>query len=227
MLNQGKLTKLEIKGYKDSKYSEPVSGARGVFKLQLNPKDYSVETTAPPMEKKTEKLANGTEIDKIVIAGKKSLSIEFYLDSTGVISGCDSVIKAVADLKWLCVEYQGEIHDSFFLQVIWNALVFNCKCNSLNVNYLVFKPDGEPVRAKVTASFQEFVDVTIQTLKNNTSSPDLSHLRTIKAGDTLPMLCKEIYGDPKYYLQVAKANRIVNFRSIKPGSQVLFPRLKK
>jgi nucleoid-associated protein YgaU len=53
------------------------------------------------------------------------------------------------------------------------------------------------------------------------------HLRLIKAGDNLPALCFEIYGDPGYYLQVARANNIDNFRNLIPGTKVFFPPLEK
>ena len=58
-------------------------------------------------------------------------------------------------------------------------------------------------------------------------SPDLTHLRVIKAGDKLPVLCNEIYGDPRLYLRVAQANGIDDFRNILPGMRIFFPPLEK
>jgi len=58
-------------------------------------------------------------------------------------------------------------------------------------------------------------------------SPDLTHVRLIKAGDNLPSLCSQIYGDPSYYLAVARANQIDNFRELVPGTNVFFPPLEK
>lgn len=45
-------------------------------------------------------------------------------------------------------------------------------------------------------------------------SQDMSHLVTVRAGDTLPLLCKRIYSDPAYYMEVARVNRLVNFRNV-------------
>lgn len=227
MADQGTLEKLTLKGYEDEEFKTPVSGDRGTFKLQINPTDYTLKMDAPPSQKINETLASGQTIEKTLLAEMRNITLKFHLDSTGVVPGITSVITAVTDLKWLCVEYQGKVHDSFFLQIIWNSLVFNCKCQSLSVNYLLFKPSGEPIRAIVTANFKEFVSAKTKSLKSNTSSPDMTHIRTMKSGDSLPALCQEIYGNPKHYLQVAKANGIVNFRNISPGRQVLFPRLEK
>ena len=40
-------------------------------------------------------------------------------------------------------------------------------------------------------------------------------------------MCFKIYGDPRYYLDVARANRIDNFRKLTPGTRIFFPPLKK
>jgi hypothetical protein len=54
------------------------------------------------------------------------------------------------------------------------------------------------------------------------SSPDLTHTRTTIAGDTLPLMTNKIYGTPKYYIEVAKKNKIFNFRKLKDGVPILF-----
>jgi nucleoid-associated protein YgaU len=41
------------------------------------------------------------------------------------------------------------------------------------------------------------------------------------------LMCYRIYGDPKYYLQVAEANGISNFRKLIPGTDITFPPLHK
>ena len=63
--------------------------------------------------------------------------------------------------------------------------------------------------------------------KENKTSPDLSHSRIVKSGDTLPLLSKEIYGSAVHYLRVAQANGLDNFRSLTPGQQIVFPPLEK
>jgi hypothetical protein len=36
-----------------------------------------------------------------------------------------------------------------------------------------------------------------------------------------------IYKNDRYYLEVAKANRLNNFRKLKQGQQILFPPIEK
>ncbi len=57
------------------------------------------------------------------------------------------------------------------------------------------------------------------------SSPDLTHVRTVQAGDTLPLLCTSIYGSARHYLLVARHNGLDDFRQLQPGQQLQFPPL--
>ena len=57
----------------------------------------------------------------------------------------------------------------------------------------------------------------------NLQSPDLTHRRVVKEGDTLPLLCREIYGAPAYYLRVAQVNGLDDFRILTPGQELFFP----
>ena len=65
-----------------------------------------------------------------------------------------------------------------------------------------------------------------EALRANRSSPDLSHIIEVKAGDNLPMLCYQVYKDSAYYLDVARVNGITNFRDIRPGTKLHFPPLR-
>uniref|UniRef100_UPI004048979C LysM peptidoglycan-binding domain-containing protein n=1 Tax=Roseivirga sp. TaxID=1964215 RepID=UPI004048979C len=52
---------------------------------------------------------------------------------------------------------------------------------------------------------------------------NLPYVHVVQAGDTLPDLCNLIYSSPSYYVQVAKYNGLNKFRSLKPGTQLIFP----
>jgi nucleoid-associated protein YgaU len=45
----------------------------------------------------------------------------------------------------------------------------------------------------------------------------------VVAGDTLPALCGKIYGQPGLYPLVARHNQLRHFRSLEPGTQLVFP----
>jgi nucleoid-associated protein YgaU len=82
---------------------------------------------------------------------------------------------------------------------------------------------GLPIRAKITASFVERTLSGLGALLSMLSSPDLTHKVVVKKGDTLPLLTYNIYNNQTYYLQVAKVNRIKNFRKLNAGAQIVLP----
>ena len=226
-MSKGKLTKMVIVGFKDPKFKTKVgSKTASAFTMQVNPETYSFVFKSLCNE--PEVLANNKQKDKSNIPDAKKLDLEFHLDSTGVIPGCDDVPKALEKFHKLCSEVNGEIHTTNYLKIYWGkGLAFPCKLETVTVDYLLFNPNGVPVRVKLNASFKEFIDPETDAAATNKNSPDMSHVKMVRAGDTLPHLCYQIYGDSKYYLQVAEINGIINFRNLTAGQRLLFPRLEK
>ena len=97
----------------------------------------------------------------------------------------------------------------------------------MSISYNLFKPDGAPLRAKLSASFSQYLTQEESNKIANKNSPDLTHVRTIREGDRLAMICEEIYGDPSYYLQVARLNGLTNISQLTPGTQISFPPISK
>jgi nucleoid-associated protein YgaU len=97
----------------------------------------------------------------------------------------------------------------------------------MNINFKLFRPDGTPIRASVKAKFTSTVENELRVRKQADKSPDITHVKIVRAGDTLPLLCYQVYEDPSYYIQVAKANNLSNFRKLEQGTQLFFPPIAK
>jgi nucleoid-associated protein YgaU len=94
---------------------------------------------------------------------------------------------------------------------------------SAEVTYVMFEPDGHPLRAKVKATFSENIEDTLRVAEERKSSPDLTHVHTVKAGEHLSLLAHRYYGDPSRYFQVAQYNGLTNYRRLVPGQRLEFP----
>lgn len=221
----GELQKMMIESYSDERFST----LEGSFTAILNPENYSQRFQI----KYTEEQSPGTsgmqlKFDKIE---PRTMEFEFILDQTGALPGTSKTERGVEDqieeFKALTLGYDGNIHRTRYLKLIWGTLLFKCCLENLDVTYKMFKPDGSPVRATLKAGFKEFMEDERRVAEENAQSPDLTHLRIIKEGDTLPMLSNQIYGDIKYYMHVAERNGLVNFRNMEPGSKIIFPPIDK
>ncbi len=199
------------------------------FKAHVNPESY----TKSVYIKYSGKQAPGTSsaANNYNHTEPRSLSFDFLLDRTGALGnislGDSGVTVDIIHFKKLTLDYEGKIHRPRYLKLIWGTLLFDCQLQKLDVEYKMFSPQGLPLRAVLKTKFIEFTESTKRNAIENRSSPDLTHVRTVKEGDTLPLLTHRIYGDSKYYLEVAKINGLTNFRRLEPGTEIVFPPIEK
>ncbi len=78
------------------------------------------------------------------------------------------------------------------------------------------------MRAKLTATFLNYVAKEERLARERRNSPDLTHYRTVKQGDRLDLMSFAIYNDPKYLLQVGMVNALSSIRNVKPGIELYF-----
>lgn len=219
------VSKMKIFSYPDANRKT----ADGSMEVLVNPESYSQKITV----KFSEKQAPGTtgKLPKFSKMEPQKLDFELLFDSTGVINGVrdeqNGVEKELSSFKKLVLEYKGDKHRPRFLSIYWGTLKFDCCLESLDITYKLFQSDGLPLRALAKAGFIGSMDDTKRVAVENASSPDLTHVRTVMEGDTLPLMAFRIYGDPKYYIEVANANGLDNFRDLKTGMQIIFPPIEK
>ena len=160
--------------------------------------------------------------------GPDSLSFSLVLDGTGVVPDAKrrDVKTQLSELSKVVHQYVGQRHEPSQVRVLWGTVIFFGRMTTMSTQYTLFKPSGDPLRAKVKLAFTGFMSKKEMELVSNRSSPDLSHGVVVKEGDTLPLLCNAIYGDPRYYVDVARVNNLSDFRKLTPGSQLHFPPLE-
>ncbi len=219
----GMLEKLRIEAYKEADYNQ--GSYIGQFDAYLNPHEL---TLAYEMEYDSAQ-GSGTTSSRMEFKKVKpgDLSLAFFLDGTGA-NGVTIDVQDQIEQFQAVTGYNGEIHRPNYLKVAWGTLtVKRCVLKSASIVYKLFKPEGIPLRAVITANFTDNSDDATRVAIAGDSSPDLTHVRMVKVGDNLPSLCNKIYGDPDYYLAVARANRIDSFRDLTTGTKILFPPLEK
>lgn len=215
------LVKMLIQSYEDSTFSTKGAGKYTVF---LNPESFT--HTFEVAYDKTETLGQSGSTAKFKAIGDEEVSFDLMFDGTGVIPG--KVIDVDAEVKKLrsvTLDYQGKLHSPYYLQLSWGTLLFNCHLTKFDVSYTLFRPDGSPLRAKVSLTFVGFTDTATKAKQADNQSSDLTHHHYVQAGDTLPLLCYRIYGHSRYYLAVAAHNQLINFRRLEPGKLLQFPPL--
>ncbi len=231
-MSNGQLQKLVIKAYTDPEFRNEASDG-ALYTTAVNPETYSMTLKTEYNEQSGQ--GNSSATPKFVRTIPEELELDFLFDRTGVFQNNDSagsdngngIEEDIENFKKTVFRYNGEIHKPNYLKVSWGTLLFQCVLLELNIEYKLFRPDGKPLRAVGKAKFKSLIDEEKRAAEENNSSPDLTHIRTVYDGDTLPLMTHKIYGDSKYYLEVAKVNNLTNFRKLKVGDRLYFPPIDK
>lgn len=224
--NLFKLERLKIKAYSDR--------ARGsadlvdTFEAMFNPESFS-QTFGLSYQTRQGINTSGRAAN-YVLSEPASLSLKLILDGTGVneigiisLFRTETVSDRIKKFLELTADMNGSTHQPNFLLVEWGDLNFSCRLSTVEINYTTFDRSGKPLRAELSLSLTADETDQLRNARERKSSPDLTHYRIVKNGDTLPLLTKEIYGSAEHYLRVAQVNLLSDFRNLKPGQKILFP----
>ncbi|MEL6678946.1 MAG: peptidoglycan-binding protein [Pseudomonadota bacterium] len=208
------------------------SGPGNVFKVTINPADYKhtygVSYTGQQKDRK-QPMGKSAVVAKFSAVNQEKVDFSVTLDGTGVVPGVkQSVADQVKAIRDIAYTYSGKEHEPNVVKLTWGRGLnaFFGRLTSMTVDYTLFHPAGQALRAKVTMSFVAFATQMEEALKAQRSSPDMTHVVEVKAGDTLPLLCQRIYRDASQYMHVATVNGLDGFRSLTPGTVLRFPPIR-
>lgn len=222
------LKKLEIVAYKDKEFSQKTGNS---FEMMVNPASYNETKT---IDYDRGKCPHGKGAPAFNSYKGGNIKIEFILDNTGSFVNWMSyqatakkqpLAGIIKNLEKTVYSLLGEKHEPPFLRIAWGDLNFEGRLEEMTSDYQLFNSEGAPLRVKITLNILKYVSPVKQELMDNRNSPDLSHLVTIKDGDTLPALCRRIYENEIYCTEVARINGLTGFRHLEPGMRLLFPPL--
>jgi Contractile injection system tube protein len=229
--NLFKLAKLTITAYR-----KPARGdgekIGSPIKVQYNPQSLSFKHESVFQGKQG--IATTSAQARFSYSRSRTLNVALVFDGTQVgymgvelLGHVPTVGERVKEFLQTCYQVQSEIHEPAYLKLTWDKGVlgpsFDCRLESVDIQYTAFNRDGSPLRAELKAVFLEDLDPKKKASADRLSSPDLTHRRLVQAGDTLPLLCREIYGSPAPYLRVAQVNGLDDFRLLEPGRTLWFP----
>lgn len=205
------------------------AGSNGsTYKLLINPAEFSHEYSICYNTKRT--LGQTSNPVRFSAVNPDKISFSIVFDGTGVVPPQTGTPVEVADqieaLNAVVYNYDSEYHEPNRVQILWGTLSFDGRLQSMSVNYTLFRSSGAPLRARAELSFLGSVKTDEALLAANRSSPDLSHSVLVVEGDTLPLLCQRVYGDSRYYPEVAAFNGLREFRRLQPGARLHFPPLR-
>lgn len=231
MAASGKHGKMLILAFSDSKKAESggVAEADDSFEALINPETYTLEYKLKFSESGQGHGTSGKQL-KYEYTEPADMTFEFLFDNTGIIDGepRDSIADDIKRFREVVIDYKGDSHEPRHFKLVWGEnSIFKGRVTDVAITYKLFNSDGTPIRAVAKVQFKSSIEDEKRAAKEDKKSPDLTQVRKVKLGDTLPLLCFNIYGDPRYYVAVAGVNGLDNFRQLAPGTSLRFPPIAK
>jgi hypothetical protein len=151
----------------------------------------------------------------------RSLDMELFFDTYEQQRDVRQETQKVVSL----LDIDPTLHAPPVLLVSWASLQFRCVLVKASQKFVLFLPDGRPVRARISVSFNEFIDATqeAEAIKRQTSN--FSKVHVVVAGETLSAIAAGYYDDPTNWRPIAIENGIDDPRFLAAGLSLLIPPL--
>lgn len=206
----------------------PASGGTGGVNVgssitfQFNPKEYTIQRSAniPKQPSPSDK----SPLPQYTGPEPRSLSFEAFFDES---EKQNSIAKQVDFLLGCCLATPKSRADRKpALPVVsfqWGSSPpFEGIVKSVNAKYTLFTSEGLPIRAACTVTIEEYTKSPKG--QNPTSGgPAARRSHRVVAGDSLPSIAYEEYGDPSLWRAIAELNGIDDPMCLRSGSQLLVP----
>jgi Contractile injection system tube protein/LysM domain len=188
--------------------------------LCFNPTEYQIskantfaEIPIPGLE---------TPLIQYVRGDSEKLSLEALVDTSDTLD--DVRLRYVEKLRGL-MSINAKEHAPPLVAFIWDRPVLTGVLENLAVTYVLFTPDGIPLRAKLTMSLREYRSAAVQSAQTPLQSPNVEKIFVVRRGDTLASISQALYRSPVHWRELAAANGIVDPRRLRPGQVLIAPRL--
>ena len=191
--------------------------------VQFNPTDYTIDHGSRYAEMPVPGLS--MPILQFIRGEAQFLNLELFLDATDARG---NVHQSLAQLRKF-VEIDGNLHAPPVCEFSWgNDATFKSFTGvmvSLREKFTLFNADGSVARARLNVSFKSYRSAEVQLRDLKLSSPDRTHVRVLREGETLAHIASEAYGDPRAWRTIALANGIERPRFVPAGTALKVPAL--
>lgn len=197
--------------------------------FHFNPSDYTIQKKVKYSDKGLNEAKNyNLEYDSNVEPRTLTInSIWFDTSETGkdVSEEIDKLMQyAEQDTMGASLQTVLAVAKPTYAAFAWGTFRFLCVVESITAEFTHFKPDGTPLRAKVSLTLKEFKHRKLYANQNPTSGgrPEVQTWE-INAGDRLDSIAARVYGDATQWRLIAQVNNILDPFHLQPGRTLIIP----
>src|SRR3954447_3377560 len=149
-------------------------------------------------------------IVQFVNGNQRTLDVELLFDSYDNDRLPKEDVRLQTDPLVALMRIDGERHAPPILRVTMASLDVRCVLSRVSQRFIMFMPDGMPVRARLTCTFIEVVDPEQEARATNLQTADFSKAHVVTVGETLSGIAGDLYDDPGLWRPIAIANAIAD-----------------
>jgi hypothetical protein len=169
----------------------------------------------------------GKDVPKLDFKGgdSKELTLKLFFDTSlegyDVRDETDKLLKLMEVHEKLTDKNTGKGRPPLVICQWGEVRLFKAVVKQVSQQFTLFRDDGTPVRANVTAVFSQAQEEDLWKPQNPTTSGNYGHKRWIvKDGDTIDFIAYSEYDDSAMWRYIADINGLINPGNLTPG-QVL------
>ena len=158
---------------------------------------------------------------QFVHGNMRTLEMELFFDTTARRADVRDQTGKITRL----LAIDSELHAPPVLRFAWGTLELRCVLARASQQFVKFLEDGRPVRARLTVTFNEFVDPERESRAVNRQTADFSKLHTVVRGEDLVSLATKYYENPRMWRAIALGNDLDEPRADLTGRRLRIPSL--
>lgn len=189
------------------------------FDVLFNPTQYSIDKANQISEIAVPGLRS--PILQYVHGNTRTLNMELFFDTYEEQIDVTSQTGKIFDL----LNIDSETHAPPICKIKWGSLEFRGVLDHASGKFTLFLSDGTPVRATVTVTFKEYIDVEVLVRERPTHSADHQKTRIVKQGDRIENIASQEYGDPALWRPIAESNNLDDPSHLAAGTVLSIPPL--
>lgn len=163
---------------------------------------------------------------------QQALEMELFVDtyeghregSRQVATAGEDVRKHVRRITDL-MNIEPATHAPPVLLFTWGSLAFSCVLTRATQKFILFLPDGTPVRARLQVTFSQYNNAELEAKEIKRETADYSKFHVVRAGEKISAIAAASYGDPRLWRPIALRNALDDPLAMETGRRLLIPRL--
>lgn len=194
-----------------------------VMFLPFNPEEYTVNQDNTFASQAIPGLSG--PILQFVNGNMQTLEMELFFDTWDTDNVAKQDVRELTGRVVKLLEIDRELHAPPILRVQWGTLDFRCVLARASQKFQMFADDGQPVRARVSVTFNRFIDAEREAKEVNRQTADFTKIHVVVQGETLSGIAARHYEDPRMWRPIALANALGDARAITSGQSLRIPSL--